>query len=246
MKRFLAAVGLASLLAGCGGEPVRLQGDPAAELEKAAALSGVKGIPPLGWYRWGEEGYVTIPVLGVFHKKDLSIGFFGILHLGTTKVERDAEGRATAVLMRDFNLAGLYNATERQSLQGDKLVRERSRRILWLIPVGKTREEIPALAAGGIRGLPPFWFYRNNFLWHVTAPFPLLSHHSDTLNHGLVGVINWGIRSVRKDEEGRLSSVRWDDFNLLAFWNSSETVYREGPNLFRKRSDRLFWFLPVN
>ena len=249
MKRVLSASvlsGLAALSSGCGGEPRQLEGEPAEVLEKAATLSGVKGIPPLGWYRWGEDGYVTIPVLGIYHRKDFSMGFFGLIHLGTTVVERDAKGRATEVRMRDFNLAGIYNATERQFLEGDRLVRERARRILWFIPIGKTREEIPALAAGGIRGLPPFWFYRNNFLWHVTAPFPLFSHHSDSLNHGLVGVINWGVRRTGKDDEGKLSEVRWDDFNLLAFWNSTETIYREGPHAFRKRADRLFWFLPIN
>ena len=199
----------------------------------------MKGIPPLGWYRWGEDGYVAIPLLGVFHKKDLSIGFFGLIHYGTTRVDRDAEGRATGVKMRDFSFLGFYNASERQFLEGDKLVRERARRLFWFLPLGTTREEIPALAAGGIRGPAPLWFYRNNFLWHVTSPI-LLSHHSDDLTLGLLGLINLGTRSVER-EQASPREVRTRDINLLGLWSTSERIYRQGEHAFRQRTRRLLW-----
>ncbi len=236
----LALGTVALLTAGCGGEPRQLAGPPEEALALAASASDVKGIPLLGWYRWGEDGYVTIPVLGIYHRKDLSLGFFGLIHLGTTHVDRDAAGRAVGVGMRDFNVLGFYNASERQFLEGDKLVRERSRRLFWFLPLGKTREEIPALAAGGIRGLPPLWFYQNNFLWHVTAPV-LLSHHSDDLNLGLMGAINLGTRRVARDEAGAIREVTLQDFNLLGLWGSTERVYREGDHAFRKMTRHLLW-----
>lgn len=211
-------------------------------LEEAARASGVKGIPPLGWYRWGEEGYVTIPVLGIYHRKDLSLGFFGLIHLGTTDVERDEAGRAVGVRSKDFNLAGFYNTSERQFLEGDRLVRERSRRIAWFLPMGSTREEIPALSADGIRGLPPLWFYRNHFLWHVSSPV-MLSHHSDDLTLGLVGILNLGTRGVSRDEGGAVREVRLLDVNLLGLWSSSERFYRQGDCAFRQATRRLFWIL---
>ena len=230
----------AVLLTGCGGQIHQLPGPPEEELARAAASSSMKGIPPLGFYRWGEDGYVSIPVLGMYHQKDFSLGLFGILHLGTTRVDRGADGRANGFQMRDYNLLGFHNSTERQFLEGDRLVREKSHRILWFIPLGTSREEIQALDYGGIRGAVPLWFYRNNFLWQVSSPL-LLSHHSDDLNLGLLGVLNLGLRTVEKNASGALEEVRLTDLNLLGLWGSSERVYREGDHAFRKYTRRFLW-----
>ena len=231
---------LAAGLSGCGGTVRQLPGSPEEELAPAAASSGMEGIPPLGFYSWGEEGYVSIPLLGMYHKKDFSLGLFGILHVGTTRVDRTADGRASGVLMRDFNLLGFHNTTERQFLEGDRLVRERSRRLFWFLPAGSSREEIPALEFGGIRGAVPFWFYRNNYLWHVSSPL-LLSHHSDEVNLGLLGILNLGLRTVDRGADGSVQEVRLTDLNLLGLWGSSERVYREGDHACRRHSRRLLW-----
>ena len=246
MRRLAAVLVLGSLAALAGGCAVtqRLPGDPQEALRKAASLSDIKGMPPLGWYRWGEEGFVTIPVLGIYHRKDFSLGFFGIIHVGTTKVERRADGRASGVERHDWNLLGLYNTAERQSLEGDHLVRETSRRILWIIPIGTTREEVPALDAGGTRGIPPLWFYGDDFPWHVTAPI-LLSNHNDESTFGLVGFINLGTRTIERDGDMKLKEVRMEDFNLLGCFNSSERVYIENGSAWRTVTRRLLWFLPV-
>jgi len=233
---------VAAFLSGCGGEPRQLPGPPDEELARAASSSGMKGIPPLGFYRWGEEGYVSIPLLGMYHQKDFSLGLFGILHLGTTRVDRTADGHATGFRMRDYNLLAFHNSTERQFLEGDHLVREKSHRILWFLPLGTSRQEIPALDSGGIRGAPPLWFYRNNYLWHVSSPL-LLSHHSDDVNLGLLGLLNLGIRTVEKDASGALKEVRLTDLNFLGLWGSTERVYREGDHAFRKHTRRFLWVL---
>lgn len=241
MRRLLPAILLlAPVFAGCGGKAKGVPGSPEQVLAGAAARSGVKGIPPLGFYRWGEDGYVAIPVLGIVHRKDFSLGLFGILHMGTTRVDRDPDGRATRVRMRDFNLLGFYNASERQFLEGDKLVRERSRRLFWILPLGTTREEIPALAAGGIRGAVPLWFYWNKFPWHVTTPL-LLAHHSDRTNVGFLGLANLGLRSVETDDKGAPREVRLLDVNLLGLWSTSERIYREGEHVFHQRTNRILW-----
>ncbi|MHC4661483.1 MAG: hypothetical protein ACYS8W_07310 [Planctomycetota bacterium] len=87
--------------------------------------STIRGIPPLYWFRAGEDGYVIVPPLLSFlsHNKErtLTLGMLGLVHFGMENRKFDENDLLSEKFAVDVNFLGIWTTYGSEKANGAKI-----------------------------------------------------------------------------------------------------------------------------